>query len=87
MKNAKKNLVFHFGVGRHVSFPQTPVAKTAMLLQNYFHLIVLAFRKTTWKLEGSKEMKAQPPLHMYENGENKADVRTRVVESDCNKNI
>ena len=47
-----------------------------MLLQNYFHLIVLAFRKTTWKLEGSKEMKAQPPLHMYENGENKADVHT-----------
>ena len=59
---------------------------TEKLLQNYFHLIVLAFGKTTWKLEGSKEMKAQPPLHMYENGENKADVPTRV-ESDCNMNI
>ena len=26
-KNAKKNLVFHFGVGRHASFPQKPVVK------------------------------------------------------------
>ena len=27
MENAKKNLVFHFGVGRHASFPQKPVVK------------------------------------------------------------
>ena len=26
MENAKKNLVFHFGGGRHASFPQKPVA-------------------------------------------------------------
>jgi hypothetical protein len=25
--NAKKNLVFYFGVGRHASFPQKPVVK------------------------------------------------------------
>jgi hypothetical protein len=24
-ENGKKNLVFHFGVGRHASFPQKPV--------------------------------------------------------------
>ena len=52
--------------------------KVVLLQQKYFNPIVFAFRKTTWKLEGSKEMKAQPPLHTYENGENKAD---------CNKNI
>ena len=28
MENAKKNLVFHFGVGRHASFPQKPVVKS-----------------------------------------------------------
>ena len=27
LENAKKNLVFHFGVGRHASFPQKPVVK------------------------------------------------------------
>ena len=27
MENAKKNLVFHFGVGRHASFPKKPVVK------------------------------------------------------------
>ena len=25
LENAKKNLEFHFGVGRHASFPQKPV--------------------------------------------------------------
>jgi hypothetical protein len=27
LENAKKNLVFHFEVGRHASFPQKPVVK------------------------------------------------------------
>jgi hypothetical protein len=27
LENANKNLVFHFGVGRHASFPQKPVVK------------------------------------------------------------
>ena len=27
LENAKKNLVFHFGGGRHASFPQNPVVK------------------------------------------------------------
>jgi len=27
LKNAKKNLVFHFGGGRHASLPQKPVVK------------------------------------------------------------
>jgi hypothetical protein len=27
LENAKKNLVFHFGGGRHASFPQKPVVK------------------------------------------------------------
>jgi hypothetical protein len=27
LENAKKNLVFHFGVGHHASFPQKPVVK------------------------------------------------------------
>ena len=31
MENAKKNLVFHFGVGRHASFPQKPVVKTYLV--------------------------------------------------------
>ena len=31
MANAKKNLVFHFGIGRHASFPQKPVVKEARL--------------------------------------------------------
>ena len=31
MENAKKNLVFHFGVGRHASFPQKPVVKWAAM--------------------------------------------------------
>ena len=31
MENAKKNLVFHFGGGRHVSFPQKPVVKELFL--------------------------------------------------------
>ena len=28
MANAKKNLVFLFGCGRHASFPQKPIVKT-----------------------------------------------------------
>ena len=31
-QNAKKNLIFHFAVGRHASFPQQPVVK--MVLQD-----------------------------------------------------
>ena len=27
MESAKKDLIFHFGVGRHASFPQKPVVK------------------------------------------------------------
>ena len=27
LENAKENLVFHFGGGRHASFPQKPVVK------------------------------------------------------------
>ena len=29
LENAKKNLVFHFWVGRHASFPQKPVVKVS----------------------------------------------------------
>jgi hypothetical protein len=39
LENAKKNLVFHFGVGRHASFPQKPVVND--FLPNwmiFFHL-------------------------------------------------
>ena len=32
LENAKKNLVFHFGVGRHASFPQKPVVKCNLKL-------------------------------------------------------
>ena len=32
LENAKKNLVFHFGVGRHASFPQKPVVKAIFFL-------------------------------------------------------
>ena len=35
MENAKKNLVFHFGVGHHASFPQKPVVKSFLI--PYFH--------------------------------------------------
>ena len=31
LENAKKNLVFHFGVGRHASFPQKPVVNGGTL--------------------------------------------------------
>ncbi len=32
MENAKKNLVFHFGVGRHASFPQKFVVKSFLTI-------------------------------------------------------
>jgi hypothetical protein len=32
LENAKKNLVFHFGVGLHASFPQNPIVNA------YFYL-------------------------------------------------
>ena len=35
LENAKKNLVFHFGVGRHDSFPQTPVVKFSHYRRNH----------------------------------------------------
>jgi hypothetical protein len=31
LENAKKNLVFHFGVGCHASFPQKPVVKFSLM--------------------------------------------------------
>ena len=34
-ENAKKNLVFHFGVGRHASFPQKPVRA-----KNFWKLLI-----------------------------------------------
>ena len=30
LENAKKNLVFHFGVGCHASFPQKPVVNSLL---------------------------------------------------------
>ena len=33
LENAKENLVFHFGVGCHASFPQKPVVKLQNLVR------------------------------------------------------
>ena len=41
MENAKKNLVFHFGVGRHASFPQKPVVKGGLISENAEELLLL----------------------------------------------
>ena len=35
VENAKKNLVFHFELGRHASFPQKPVVKNLLPLRIY----------------------------------------------------
>jgi hypothetical protein len=42
LENAKKNLVFRFGGGRHASFPQKPVVKRSkqFLKQNDFKLFL-----------------------------------------------
>ena len=36
LENAKKNLVIHFGVGCHASFPQKPVVNQFTLTQELF---------------------------------------------------
>ena len=43
LDNAKKNLIFHFGVGRHASFPQKPVVNRVKWIENcsYFLDIIL----------------------------------------------
>ena len=38
LENAKKNLVFHFGVGRHVSFPQKSYVKALWFLDNIWKI-------------------------------------------------
>jgi hypothetical protein len=41
LENAKKKLVFHFGVGRHASFPQKPVVKKNTLQSCIFSKLEL----------------------------------------------
>ena len=38
LENAKKNLVFHFGVGHHASFPQKPVVNSIFFQWKNQHL-------------------------------------------------
>ena len=44
-ENAKKNLVFHFEVGRHASFLQKPVVKWFLLITKITKLLLKFFHK------------------------------------------
>ena len=35
----RKNLVFHFGLGHHASFPQKPVVKLVVQFMKLYHVI------------------------------------------------
>jgi hypothetical protein len=50
LENAKKNLVFHFGGGRHASFPQKPVVKLFFILVLPQKVLGCAFESKKWKL-------------------------------------
>ena len=44
MKNAKKNLVFHFGGGHHAPFPHKPVVKGSLTSEGIHGFIFLMSR-------------------------------------------
>ena len=41
LENAKKKLVFHFGGGRHASFPQKPVVKSRVHVQDKLTFVIV----------------------------------------------
>ena len=47
MENAKKNLVFHFGGGRHASVPQKPVVKALKIKEKSVLFIRRKMSRTT----------------------------------------
>ena len=67
-------------------FPDCEDRKTNSSVRFLGEVMLLQLQKNNLEVRSSKEIKAQPSLHTYENGENKADVQTRV-ESSCKKSI
>ena len=57
LENAKKNLVFHFGVERHASFPQKPVVNQVCTEQVWQYTSILDQKVN--KESGSEFLKRQ----------------------------
>ena len=59
IKNAKKNTVFHFGVGRHASFLQKPVVKVSL------KICITSFRLWCWRSFRHRRFRLSVPTHAF----------------------